>query len=327
MLRISPMHREHLLGDPVYAARTLLSIQFDAFQAFAFRIGWFVPNVIDESGFGTGKSLRIWAKHALRCVLMEGQWTYAYYQTFQAGKSIFWPYFRSAFARNKIFQAHLGKVDFEGEKDGKDNTLGQCYTQHYKNGSQCQMGAPNWLQNAVGQAGFTLNFASLDEWTKIEAMGKRKDLTHDAMGNVVGGIDQQIYGRLRKENFNQFHPLWGNHILFSATAESTNHPSQARINSFKQEIKDGNPNFAIISFSFKDVSSRRSHTGKPFKDQIIDWSAVTRMKGKFSRSHFKRECLGIRSRETKGWYSEEDLQRCIATGIANGLEPCLGRNN
>jgi len=34
----------------------LLGIKLDAFQAAALRIGWWVPNVIDESGFGTGKS-------------------------------------------------------------------------------------------------------------------------------------------------------------------------------------------------------------------------------------------------------------------------------
>ena len=328
ILKISPLHREHLLRDPVYAAQTLLSIKFDAFQAYAFRIGWFVPWVIDESGFGTGKSLRLWALAMLRCILMEDQWCYAFYQTYQAGKQIFWCHFEESFARNKFFRAQLGHVDFEGEKEGKDNTKGPaCSTQHFRNGSRVMMGAPGWLQNAVSMAGITLSWALIDEWTKIEGMHKKKDATHNAAGNITGGIDQQILGRLRRANFNQHHPLWGNHCIFSATAESTNHPSQARINSFKREIDKGNPDFAIISFSFKDASNRISHSGKTFQEQIIDWKTIQHMKATFTPSHFKRECLGIRSRETKGWYSEEALQRCVAAGIASGLEPCLGRNN
>src|ERR1035437_7966882 len=163
ILKISPMMREHLLCDPVYAAQTLLSIKFDSFQAYAFRLGWWVPNVIDESGFGTGKSLRLWALAQLRCMLMEDQWCYAYYQRFQSGKDIFWAHYEEAFARNKYFRAQLGHVDFDGDKEGKDITKGPaCYIQHFRNGSRVMMGAPGWLQNAVSQAGITLSWALID---------------------------------------------------------------------------------------------------------------------------------------------------------------------
>ena len=328
VLKITQTMSDDFLSDPVLAARVLLSIQFDAFQAAAFRLGWWVPNVIDESGFGTGKSLRLWALAQLRCMLIPDQWCYAYYQRFESGKQIFWPYYESAFARNKFFRAQLGHLDVEGDKSGKDDTKGPaCYIQHYKNDSQCMMGAPGWLQNAISQAGITISWALIDEWTKIETMGKKKDAVHNATGGLAGGIDQQILGRLRRQCFNQHHPLWTWHTMFSATAESTNHPSQARINAFKHAVEKGDPDYAIISFSFKDASNRISHSGKTFKEQIIPWKTIQNMKKTFTPSHFKRECLGIRSRETKGWYSEEDLQRCIAAGTASGLEPCLGRNN
>ena len=328
-LKVTPTMVDDFLIDPVLGARVLLGIKLDAFQAAALRIGWWVPNVIDESGFGTGKSLRLWALAQLRCMLIEDQWCYAYYQRFQSGKDIFWAHYEEqAFASNPIFRAQLGRVDLEGDKDGKDNTKGPaCYIQHFRNGSRVMMGAPGWLQNAMGQAGITLSWALIDEWTKIETMGKKTgaSTTLNATGNVTGGIDQQILGRLRRASFNQHHPLWGNHCILSATAESTNHPSQARINSFKREIDKGNPDFAMVSFCFKDASNLPSHTGKPFKEQIIDWKAIQRMKAQFTPSHFKRECLGVRSRETKGWYSEEAVERCVAAGIQAGLEPELGR--
>jgi len=313
---------DDFLIDPVMAARLLLGLHFDAFQAAAFRLAWWVPNVIDESGFGTGKSLRLWALLQLRCMLIEDQWCCAYYQTFEAGKSIFWPNYTSRFAANPFFRAQLGKVDFEGEKDGKDNTHGPaCYVQNFKNGSRVMMPAPNWMQNAIGQAGLTLSVAVIDEWTKVETMGKKTTTTLNNQGVATGGINQQILGRLRRASFNQHHPLWGNHCVFSATAESTNHPSQQRVAQFLKEIARGNPNYAIISFNFKDASNLKSETGKPFKEQIINWKTIENMKSQFTRSHFMRECLGIRVRETKGWYTEEDLERCTLTGIKNGLEP------
>jgi hypothetical protein len=329
-LQITPTMLTDFLVDPVLAAKVLLSLQFDAFQAAAFRLAWWVPNVIDESGFGTGKSIRLWALAQLRCMLMPDQWCYAYYQRFQSGKDIFWSKYDEPWAANPFFRAQLGHMDFEGDKDGKDNTKGPaCYIQHFKNSSRTMMGAPGWLQNAIGQAGITISWALIDEWTKIETMGKKKGtgVERGASGELAGGIDQQVLGRLRRPSFNQFHPLWGNHVIFSATAESTNHPSQARVNSFQREIDKGNPDYAIVSFSFKDASNLKSHTGKPFRDQIIDWRAIQRMKAQFTRSHFKRECLGIRSRETAGWYSEEALEKCVATGVANKLEPEIGRSS
>ncbi len=227
-----------------------------------------------------------------------------------------------------VFRAQLGKVDFEGEKDGKDDSKGAaCWVQHFKNGSRVMMPAPNWMQNAIGQAGLTLSWALIDEWTKVETMGKKggASATMNNAGNTTGGINQQILGRLRRSTFNQFHPLWMNRCILSATAENTNHPSQVRVDQYKKEIAKGNPLYAIVSFSFKDASNLKSHTGKPFRDQIIDWQAISRMKTQFTRSHFLRECLGIRARETKGWYSEEEVNRCVQVGVRAGLQPEIAR--
>lgn len=327
-LKITQTMVEDFLIDPVMGARVILGVHFDAFQAAALRIAWWVPNVIDESGFGTGKSFRYWVCAQLRALLIEGQACCVLYQTFEAGKEIFWQNYSSQWAANKIFRTQLGKLDLEGEKDGKGNTRGPaCYTQNFKNGSRILMPAPNWLQDATGQAGKTFSWAFIDEWTKIETMGKKTGtgVTLNNSGQVTGGINQQILGRMRKSSYNQYHMLWANHMIFSATAESQNHPSQARVNQFQKEIKAGNPNYAMISFSFKDASNLPSATGKPFKDQIIDWNTISNMKKQFTKSHFLRECLGVRVRESSSWYSEEAINRCLQQGITNGLEPEIAR--
>jgi hypothetical protein len=328
-LKITQTMVDDFLIDPVLGVTVIFRVKLDAFQRSRLRYYWWVTDVIDSSGFGTGKSLTFWLFMNLRCIILGDQWACAYYQTFDAGKKIFWPYFTQFNARQApLFAAQLGKVDTEGDIEGKDNTRGPaCFFQHFRNESLIMMPAPNWMQEAKGQAGLTLNVAGIDEWTKVETMSKKTTKTTDEQGQAVGGINQQILGRVRRANYNQHHPLWGNHRLFLATAESSMHPANTRLKVFQREIEKGNPHYATISYSFKDVSNLKSHTGKPFREQIIDWNTISNMKATFTRAHFLREGLGIWAKETKGWYSEEALDRCVAAGQANGTEPEISRSN
>jgi hypothetical protein len=226
-----------------------------------------------------------------------------------------------------LFTAQLGKLDEEGESAGKDNTRGPaCYIQHYKNESLVAMPAPNWLQEAKGQAGLTFNVAGIDEWTKVETMTKKTGRTTNQEGQQVGGINQQILGRVRRRSFNQYHPLWGNHRVFMATAEAMNHASYQRIRAFQGEINKGNPNYALISYSFKDFSNQKTANGRPFREEVPNWQTIRNMKTQFSRAHFLREGLGIWARETRGWYAEEMLQRCVAHGMELGTQPEMSRD-
>ncbi len=320
---------DDFLCDPVLAARVLFGLVFDAFQAAALRIEWWVPNVIDESGFGTGKSLRVWVLAQLRCMLMPEQSCCAYYQNFKTGQRIFWKNYEKPWAYHPLFRAQLGKFAMvEGEAAGKGSTrTGSCWIQHYKNGGEVDLPAPNWMQNAIGEAGVTYSWISIDEWTKVETMGKKTgaSVTHNDAGQVSGGINQQILGRLRQGSFNQYHMLHRPHCIFSATAESEAHPSQHRVNQFRKQINAGNPNYAIISFCFKDASNLPSHTGKAFKDQIIDWGAITNLAAQLTKAHFGREALGLRRRNTDGWYSEADVAACHELGVLAGLQPEISR--
>ncbi len=211
-------------------------------------------------------------------------------------------------------RAQIGKVDYEGDKEGKDNVKDPaCWIQYFKNESVIRMPAPNWVQGATGQAGLDLNVAGLDEWTKSTAMGK------DGLGN--DGINKQILSRVRRHSFNQHHPLWGNHRLFLASAESPSHPAYKRYKVFQKQIARGNPNYAIISYSFKDFSNRKCVTGKTFKDEYRNEQTYFDLKAQLSAAEFQRQGLGIWARETKGWYSEENLQKCVDAGKAWGTQP------
>jgi len=334
-LCITPTMIEDFLIDPVLGIYVIFGVKLDVFQAVATRITWWVPNVLDSSGFGTGKSFRIWLVSNLRALLIGGQQIVAYYQTFQSVKDIYWAnYQRFGSNRAPLFAAQLGRVDEEGQAEGKDNTRGAaCYKQYFRNDSCIYGPAPNWLQGAKGEAGRTFHMAMIDEWTKVETMTPKDTKLTGEGGNLIGGIDQQIIGRVRAVSFNQHHMLWGNHIIFTATAESTLHPAYQRVKQFQKEIDSGNPNYAMITSCFKDFSNVRTETdiriedgklvsrvGKPFREVVPNWNAIRMLKGR-SRAHFQREGLGLWARDTKGFYAEDDLERCVQAGMAAGTEP------
>ena len=89
-LRVTPTMTEDFLIDPILGIYVIFGVKLDVFQAYATRVTWWVPNVIDSSGFGTGKSFRIWLVTNLRAILIPNQQIVAYYQTFQAMKEIYW---------------------------------------------------------------------------------------------------------------------------------------------------------------------------------------------------------------------------------------------
>lgn len=87
-LRITPTMVDDFLIDPVMGIYVVMGVKLDIFQAVATRITWWVPNVIDSSGFGTGKSFRAFLVTNLRALIFPNQQIVAYYQTFQAMKDI-----------------------------------------------------------------------------------------------------------------------------------------------------------------------------------------------------------------------------------------------
>lgn len=339
-LRITPTMVDDFLIDPVLGIYVIMGVKLDVFQASIVRDLWWVPNVIDSSGFGTGKSFRVWLVSNLRALLIGDHHVVVYYQTFQAMKDIYWQNYSTIDARRApIFAAQLGRLDAEGDVDGTDNSRGAaCYKRYFKNESIVFGPAPNWIQEAKGQAGLTFNDGWIDEFTKVETMTKKSSRYTNEDGHLVGGIDQQIIGRIRRSGWNQHHPLWGNHIVFTATAESQAHPSFTRYKFFLSEIRKGNPNYQVVTSCFKDFSNRPTHreiriedgdlkftVGKPFKEAVPNWNAIQMMKGR-TRSHFQREALGLWARETRGWYAEDALDRCVAAGIAAGTQPECARN-
>lgn len=314
-LRITETMICDFLIDPILAARVILGVELDAFQRARLRTYWWVPEVMDSSGFSSAKSLTFFLYCNLRCILIPDQVVGVFYLSFESGKQIFWPYYRSPIAAAPIFRAQLGGLDEQGDEMKGTSKNPSCWIARFRNGNELRMPAPDWVKDARTQAGYRFNVAGIDEWTKVEATG-------------TSGIDDQFLGRITRPSFNQHHPLWANHTKFLATAEHRGHLAWRRYQAFKRRVDRGDPTCAILNYSYKDYSLRRCHTGKSFKDEFRIDGKIKSMKEQFTPDHILRELFGVWSSSTRGWYTGESVTAAVARGrlLQSEVLACRGED-
>lgn len=309
--RITESMAEELMCDPVMAAEVLLGFRFDAFQAARLRYFWWCPFLIDSSGFSTGKTITDWAYIQLRCLLLPEHTAGVYYPVFETGKNSFWTYYEKC--DHPIFRAYTGRLDEEGEKKGKSRAEGSaCFKAFFRNGSSMLMPAPSFLKSASTQASLRLNTLLVEEWTHVDAMSD--------------GIDAQLIGRVTQKSWNQNHPVWANHIHFTAPAKTRLHPAFNRYEDMEKKVKKGSPFHQVINYNYKDYSAQRSHTGRSFREEYRVDAVIGQLRSKMGRADFLGEGLGLWTRSGKGWYTDTSVEACVALGRERGLRPVVSRH-
>jgi len=308
-LTVTAQMLEDFLCDPVLGFKVILGIDLDVFQRCRLKYYWWVPEVIDSSGFSSGKTIVDWGYVQLRCILLSYSGSAhdagVYYPVFETGKRTFWRYYSTVTA--PIFSAHLGRLDETGEEKGSAKVQGAaCYMAYFKNGATVAMPAPSFMKNAFSQSSLRFNTMLIDEWTHIDASSD--------------GIDSQLIGRVTKESWNQSHPIWSNHITFSAPAKTQLHPAHERYSANEKQVKRGNPDYATISYNFKDYSDLPTRDGGTFKKFRVQRTIDT-LRDKLDRADALGEVFGVWSKSGKGWFTEEAILSCVELGRQRNLEP------
>lgn len=301
--------------NPVLGAEVIFGEKMDEFQKCRAKTYWFVPRVIDSSGFSSFKSRTFFVIFNLRLILMADRRAGVYYQNFDAGQRVFWQYYDFFQRRSALFRAQIGRMGADlSEVEGKGTLKGaSSWKCHYRNASLLTLPAPSFLKKSDTQAGDRFNDLGIDEYTKIERSG-------------TTGIDDQLIGRTTRANFNQDHPIHTNHHLFLATAEDMNHPAYERVSMYRKKIDKGDPDYALISFNFKDMSDRISDSGKSFRRQHRESKVLTDLQEKLSTEKWLGEGLGIWARKGRGWYSGEAIERCVDIGRVTNFAPMVRRS-
>jgi hypothetical protein len=306
---------QDFLCDPVLAVFVIFGITLDAFQAARLRYYWWAQNVIDSSGVSSGKTIVIWLFLNLRAILIPDQECAIYYPVFETLKMSFWEYYSKI--RAPIFRAQLGQpsqVEVGDEKAG-DGTLhgAACYKAFYRNGNKVLGPAPSFMKDAVTQASLRVNTLVVEEWTHVDASSD--------------GINKQLIDRTTRPCWNQHHPIWGNHILYSAHAQTRMHPAFKRYSDHQRKVAKGDPTYANIAYSYKDYSNLLSHTGKSFREEHRIDGTIDNKRNTCSKVEWRGQGFGIWGANGAGWFTEEALLQCIANGRSRGVAPVLSRRH
>lgn len=298
--------------DPVMAAEIIMGYELDAYQRCRLRYYWWVMEVIDSSGHNTGKTIVDWIFLNLRCVLFEKREVVAWYFTFSQMQRTFWKYYKEC--PGKIWRAQLGGTDEKGDEQSATSRGPSCYVARYKNGSSLEAPATNVLQDMNSQSSTRYHDGLIEEWTHMDATGTE-------------GIDLQLKGRINKEVFNKFHPIWGNHIIMTAPAKTRGHPGWARVNRLKRRIANGDPRCASLHYSYKDLSDLPSNNGRSYKQRFRADMSIESMRTApgMSPAKWLGEGLGIWAADGQGWFTEEALEAAQKRGEHSGLLPVLSR--
>jgi hypothetical protein len=314
-LRVTQTMVEDFICDPCLGARVLFGEELDAFQRARLKLWWWVPRVMDSSGFSSAKTRCLWIVSNLRCLLIPDHVSAIYYQTFTAGQQNYWKHFLAATQSSAIFRAHIGRMNEEGTDVGGKATLKgpSMWTCDYRNGSQVMMPAPGFLTDARTSAGFRFNDLYIDEWTKAIAGGS-------------SAIDDQLIGRSTREAISKYHPLWANKNIFLATAEDSMHAGYEKYDDFVQDEAKGNPECATVSFHFKDYSDMPGPTpGNSFKDSFREDRVLADMKKGKTEAGYLQEGFGIWSKNGRVWYSEDQMKAAQMIGASRGLRAICNR--
>ena len=315
-LRITPQMWEDFLCDPVLAASVIMGIRLDAFQAARLRFMWWTQNVIDSSGVGSGKTISDFVFLSLRVILLPDHQAAIFYPSFGTGKNSFWEYFGALIGsgRAPIFVSQMGHPlkSEPGDEIAGDGTVhgADCYTAFFRNGNLLKMPAPSIALNSVRAASLSLNTLIIEEWNQIDAMS-------DA-------IDKQLIDRARRASWNQFHPIWGNHIVYTGHAQTRLHPSAPRYHSHERRVKAGDPTYANSAFSYKDFSDLPSdQPGKTFKEHRRNEVSIQAKRAVANKSDWLGQGFGIWGSSGVGWFSEEAILAGIAAGRERAVLPVL----
>jgi hypothetical protein len=285
---------EKLLRDPVLAAYATMGMELDWFQNIRLRYNWFVPQKIDSSGWGTGKTIGEWVYAVLRAMLIPGNQVGVYYPIFATGKATFWKYFNTTHHPVLDSQYKSGKNEYHDPS---------CWRKVFKNGSEIFLPAPGFTRDAESQVSQSFHTLILGEYTMSAKMGE--------------GVDEMI-GRLRGERFAENHPVWTNHWLLSAHAESPTHPSH-RYYRVAQEAIAGQYSAAeqhsnvCYTFCYHDWSDK-PYKNSTFKKKLRDEQLIRRGRA-LSKDEFRRRLLGLWTADGKGWYPEDVIKNVLRSHI------------
>jgi hypothetical protein len=291
-LHLKNSHIEAFLRDPVLAAWYFFDVDMDIHQRSRLRRMWFVPEVQDDSGIYTGKTLVAWIWAQLRCILLPSPKGYdprivgVFYQDIASAKSIYKPYYDKFISSSERFRNELSRQQ-GGAYGYRPAESGFEYI--YRNGNRNFCPAIGLKEDAAKLASLRVHDGLVEEAKEME---KKSD-----------ALDNQILSRINADCWNPKHPLWTNHrVLLGHAEDPATHPAYKRHKAAKQAIWDGDQDTAIITANFRDWTAKFAHMRKV--------KEIRMAKRTMTPAKFAQRYGGLWEYGTEDWYDGKVMEKC-----------------
>lgn len=309
---------EDFVWDPVLASSIIFpDLRLDVFQRVRLKMFWYVPELMDSSAVGTGKTVVDWLYINLRALLLTNlgapHTAGVFYPAFGTGKKSFWTYYRKRECRSPMFNAQCGKCD-AADTDETDASSSQpdCWYWRFRYGGEVQMPAPSVQREMATLKSARYDTVLVEEYVDYDKQGQ--------------AIDLELAQRAIKASYASAHPIWANHIKYTAHAETSLHPSHQRYRGLVRAVERGEVDQGHITFSFKDWSARRCGTGKTFSEEYRPQQErnLARRRHRLNEAQMLGTYFGLWTASADGWYTEDLLKQAVEIGRRMLLEPMLG---
>lgn len=277
--RITGMMSEDCLQDPILGAKVLLGYTIPAHLEARIWGMWTSKFMMDNSGYGTGKTLSIAIVSALRAMLMEDRVAGIISKTFNQGQLIF-DYFDRWAASSPLFRSQLCDAD-GGEPDIIHGSM--FWQARFKNSSKIRTIPPDFMRDAARVASEDWNDGYFDEFTKYpnyEAFWK----------NVHTRVRRPV---CQKYDYNN--PLFDRHFYFCGTARYQWHPSYKTVSSFATNAMNGDKKFEVQAWNYTHIPPKYHH--------LIELDGIKLLETSLPRDLAQQEVYGKWVRDSQGYYS------------------------
>ena len=286
-----------LISDPVMASEIILNCTFDVHQAARLRYFWFVPNCMDDSGVGTGKTTIIFAWQALRHILlphprgMSPRLMALFYPTLSTAKEAIGDQFEKFIDTAPIFRNEIAPTTRGGKRYALREEEGY-YEFRFRNGGITRMPAIGMSKDGSNLASRRYTDGVVDEQKEVDLKSRV--------------LDKQILQRCNGPTpYGRHHPLWTNHCKLLGHAEDPGtHPAYKRHIAWKNLIKEGSQEYHIISACFRDVNIQTHGF-------MINQTEIRRDFHSLSSAEFEQRRGGIWKGDSEQWYQSIKLNECM----------------
>lgn len=294
-----------LIGDPVMAAEIIMNCNLDVHQAARLRYFWFCPNLMDDSGVGTGKTTITFIWQALRHILLphprgtQTRLIALFYPTLSTASEAIGDQFEKFIENAALFRHEVAATTRGGKRYAIRKEEGY-HEFRYRNGGITRMPAIGMTKDGSNLASRRYTDGVVDEQKEVDLKSRV--------------LDKQILQRCNAPTpYSKKHPLWTNHVKLLGHAEDPGtHPAWKRNRAWTKIVKEGSQEYHIITSSFRDTN-HATHA------HLINQTEIRRDFHSLTASEFAQRRGGIWQGDSEQWYVAEKINAC-ASIIAQPLD-------